>query len=52
MGLSFSATKTRPFMKGDDYMKKDNIIRNVIIAVVAAIAGLIIWAAFKAFRKE
>lgn len=33
-------------------MKKDNIIRNVIITVVVAIAGLIIWAAFKAFRKE
>lgn len=33
-------------------MKRNNIIRNVIIAVVAAIAGLIIWAAVKAFRKE
>lgn len=33
-------------------MKKDNVIRNVIIAVVAAIAGLIIWAAFKAFRNK
>lgn len=33
-------------------MKGKTIIRNVIIAFVAAIAGLIIWAAVKAFKRE
>lgn len=33
-------------------MKKNNIVRNIIIAFVAAIAGLIIWAAVKAFKRE
>lgn len=33
-------------------MEKNSIIRNVIIAFVAAIAGLIIWATVKAFKRE
>lgn len=33
-------------------MKKNNIVRSVIIAFVATIAGLIIWAAVKAFKRE
>lgn len=33
-------------------MRKNNIIRNIIVGVIAAVAGLIIWAVCKAFRKE
>lgn len=33
-------------------MKKNNIIRNIIIACVAAIAGSIILAALNAFKRE
>lgn len=32
-------------------MRGGTIIRNIIIGVVTAVAGLVIWAAVKAFRK-
>lgn len=32
-------------------MKGKTIIRNVIIGAVMAVAGLIIWAAVKAFKR-
>lgn len=33
-------------------MRKNSIVRNVIIGAVTAVAGLIIWATIKAFKKD